>query len=158
MIIFGHRGAPAYCKENTLQSFKKAIKQDVDGIYIRMYGKGVFRYAVTKVPMAMNECREKAGLKLEDVNKFVIHQANVKMNKIILKKLYELNGYDDYPEEMMPMVVQDLGNSSAATVPTVLDLILKGEMDGHTINKGDIVVFASVGAGMHANCIVYKHS
>ena len=69
-----------------------------------------------------------------------------------------MNGYEDYPEEMMPLVVDKLGNSSAATVPTVLDLIMKGEMDGQSINKGDIIVFASVGAGMHANCIVYKHS
>lgn len=135
-----------------------SLKLETEGQFIRMYGKGVFRYAVTKVPDAMNECLAKAGLKLEDVDKFVMHQANMKMNKIILKRLYESNGYDDYPEEMMPLVVHKLGNSSAATVPTVLDLIVKGVMDGHSINKGDIVVFASVGAGMHANCVVYKHS
>ncbi|WMX15442.1 MULTISPECIES: 3-oxoacyl-ACP synthase III family protein [unclassified Aureispira] len=135
-----------------------SLRPETEGQYIRMYGKGVFRYAVTKVPAAMNECLAKAGLKLEDVDKFVMHQANMKMNKIILKRLYELNGYSDYPEEMMPLVVHKLGNSSAATVPTVLDLIMKGVMDGQTINKGDIVVFASVGAGMHANCVVYKHS
>lgn len=135
-----------------------SLKPGTEGQYIRMYGKGVFRYAVSKVPVAMNECLAKAGLKLEDVDKFVMHQANMKMNKIILKHLYELNGYTDYPEEMMPLVVDKLGNSSAATVPTVLDLIMKGVMEGHAIEKGDIVVFASVGAGMHANCIVYKHS
>lgn len=135
-----------------------SLKLETEGQYIRMYGKGVFRYAVTKVPLAINECLEKAGLKLEDVDKFVMHQANMKMNKIILRRLYELNGYDDYPEEMMPLVVHKLGNSSAATVPTVLDLIMKGVMDGHSIKKGNVVVFASVGAGMHANCIVYKHS
>lgn len=135
-----------------------SLKLETEGQFIRMYGKGVFRYAVTKVPEAMNECLAKAGLRLEDVDKFVMHQANMKMNKIILKRLYESNGYDDYPEEMMPLVVHKLGNSSAATVPTVLDLIVKGVMDGHSINKGDIVVFASVGAGMHANCVVYKHA
>ena len=135
-----------------------SLKPDIEGQYIRMYGKGVFRYAVSKVPVAMNECLEKAGLKLEDVNKFVMHQANMKMNKIIIKRLYELNGYQDYPEGMMPLVVHKLGNSSAATVPTVLDLIMKGAMHGQSIQKGDIVVLASVGAGMHANCIVYKHS
>lgn len=135
-----------------------SLKPDIEGQFIRMYGKGVFRYAVSKVPVAMNECLTKAGLKLEDVNIFAMHQANMKMNKIILKRLYEINGYSDYPEEMMPLVVDKLGNSSAATVPTVLDLILKGEMNGQSIKKGDIVVFASVGAGMHANCVVYKHS
>lgn len=135
-----------------------SLKPNIEGQYIRMYGKGVFRYAISKVPLAMNECLEKAGLKLEDVDKFVMHQANMKMNKIIIKRLYEMNGYDDYPEDMMPLVVHKLGNSSAAAVPTVLDFILKGVMDGQSIKKGDIVVFASVGAGMHANCIVYKHS
>lgn len=135
-----------------------SLRTETEGQFIRMYGKGVFRYAVTKVPVAMNDCLKKAGLKLEDVDKFVMHQANMKMNKIILKRLYEMNGYKDYPEEMMPLVVNKLGNSSAATVPTVLDLIMKGVMDGQTIKEGDIVVFASVGAGMHANCVVYKHS
>jgi 3-oxoacyl-[acyl-carrier-protein] synthase-3 len=135
-----------------------SLKLETEGQYIRMYGKGVFRYAVTKVPDAMNECLAKAGLTLDDVDKFVMHQANMKMNKIILRRLYELNGHKDYPEEMMPLVVHKLGNSSAATVPTVLDLIMKGVMDGHSINKGDIVIFASVGAGMHANCIVYRHA
>ena len=134
-----------------------SLKLETNGKYIRMYGKGVFRYAVSKVPVAINECIEKAGLTLEDVDKFVIHQANVKMNKIILRRLYELNGYKDYPEHMMPLVVDKLGNSSAATVPTVLDLIMKGLMNKQSIEKGDVVVFASVGAGMHANCIVYKH-
>lgn len=135
-----------------------SLRLETEGQYIRMYGKGVFRYAVTKVPDAMNECLAKAGLKLEDVDKFVIHQANMKMNKIILRRLYELNGYEDYPEEMMPLVVDKLGNSSAATVPTVLDMIMKGALEGHSINKGDIVVFAAVGAGMHANCVVYRHA
>lgn len=135
-----------------------SLRPETDGQYIRMYGKGVFRYAVSKVPVAINECLAKAGLKLEDVDRFVMHQANVKMNNIILRRLYELNGYPTFPEEMMPIVVHKLGNSSAATVPTVLDLIRKGVLDNQSINKGDIVVFASVGAGMHANCIVYKHS
>jgi len=135
-----------------------SLRLDTEGQFIRMAGKSVFRYAVTKVPTAINDCLIKAGLKLEDVDKFVMHQANVKMNKIILKRLYELNGHEDYPEEMMPLVVHKLGNSSAATVPTVLDFVMKGTLDGHTIKKGDILVFASVGAGMHANCIVYKHS
>jgi len=135
-----------------------SLKLETEGQFIRMYGKGVFRYAVSKVPVAINECLEKANLALGDVDRFVMHQANVKMNKIILRRLYELNGYKGFPEEMMPLVVSKLGNSSAATVPTVLDLILKGVLDNQSINKGDIVVFASVGAGMHANCIVYKHS
>jgi 3-oxoacyl-[acyl-carrier-protein] synthase-3 len=43
-----------------------------------------------------------------------------------------------------------------ATLPTLLDLILKGRMDGHRIQPGDILVFASVGAGMNVNSMIYK--
>jgi 3-oxoacyl-[acyl-carrier-protein] synthase-3 len=56
----------------------------------------------------------------------------------------------------MPMTIASLGNSSVATVPTLLDLILKNKLGDHQINKGDIVVFTSVGAGMNINSMVYK--
>ena len=60
------------------------------------------------------------------------------------------------PEGIMPMTINKLGNSSVATVPTLYDMILKGELVGHNINVGDIILFASVGAGMNINAIVYK--
>jgi 3-oxoacyl-[acyl-carrier-protein] synthase-3 len=56
----------------------------------------------------------------------------------------------------MPMIISWTGNSSVATLPTLLDLILKGKLDGHRIAPGDIVVFASVGAGMNVNSMIYK--
>jgi 3-oxoacyl-[acyl-carrier-protein] synthase-3 len=56
----------------------------------------------------------------------------------------------------MPMTISFLGNSSVATVPTLLDLIVRGELDGQSLNSGDIVVFAAVGAGMNINSVVYK--
>jgi len=57
---------------------------------------------------------------------------------------------------VMPMCIQWLGNSSVATVPTLYHLIRKGEMPGHTISDGDVIVFASVGAGMNINAVCYK--
>jgi 3-oxoacyl-[acyl-carrier-protein] synthase-3 len=56
----------------------------------------------------------------------------------------------------MPMTISWLGNSSVATLPTLLDLIRKGELRGHSISEGDTIVFASVGAGMHINAVVYR--
>ncbi|MFB1027612.1 MAG: 3-oxoacyl-[acyl-carrier-protein] synthase III C-terminal domain-containing protein, partial [Flavobacteriaceae bacterium] len=56
-----------------------------------------------------------------------------------------------------PMSIHKLGNSSVATVPTLLDLIKNNRMEGHEINEGDIIIFASVGAGMHINAITYKY-
>ena len=67
-------------------------------------------------------------------------------------KLYDLN----MPEYIMPMSINKLGNSSVATVPTLYDLILKGELENHSIDKGDHIIFASVGAGMNINAIIYQ--
>lgn len=86
----------------------------------------------------------------------LIHQANGKMDDAILKRLFTLYGIDEVPEDIMPMTIAKLGNSSVATVPTLLDLILKSKMEGHAIEKGDTVVLASVGAGMSINAVVYK--
>ncbi|MBZ0090507.1 MAG: ketoacyl-ACP synthase III, partial [Thermoanaerobaculia bacterium] len=49
-----------------------------------------------------------------------------------------------------------LGNSSVATIPTLLDLLERGEIEGHSISPGDLLVFASVGAGMNSNAMVYR--
>jgi len=56
----------------------------------------------------------------------------------------------------MPMSISWLGNSSVASIPTLLDLILNGKLEGHKIIKGDTIVFASVGAGMNINAMVYR--
>jgi 3-oxoacyl-[acyl-carrier-protein] synthase-3 len=86
----------------------------------------------------------------------LIHQANGKMDDAILARLYCLYDIKDIPENVMPMTIDWLGNSSVATVPTLLDLILKDKISGHQINDGDTIVFASVGAGMNINALVYK--
>jgi 3-oxoacyl-[acyl-carrier-protein] synthase III len=57
----------------------------------------------------------------------------------------------------MPMNIHDIGNSSVATVPTLFDMVLEGQIDGHQINKGDVLLFASVGAGMNVNAFVYRY-
>jgi 3-oxoacyl-[acyl-carrier-protein] synthase-3 len=56
----------------------------------------------------------------------------------------------------MPMMISWAGNSSVATLPTLYDLIMKGKLEGHQLYAGDIVVFASVGAGMNINSMIYK--
>ena len=90
-----------------------------------------------------------------DIKKILIHQANEKMDEAIVKRFYKLHNME-MPKDIMPMTINKLGNSSVATVPTLYDMILKGKLKGHSINKGDIILFASVGAGMNINAIVYK--
>lgn len=124
--------------------------------YIKMYGRKIYEFALKHVPAAMKSCLDKSGIDIKDVKKILIHQANEKMDEAIVKRFYKLYGMK-MPEDIMPMTINKLGNSSVATVPTLYDMILKGKMNGHSINKGDIILFASVGAGMNINAIVYKN-
>jgi 3-oxoacyl-[acyl-carrier-protein] synthase-3 len=124
--------------------------------YIKMYGRKIYEFAITNVPKALKSCLDKSGHSINDVKKILIHQANEKKDEAIVKRFYKL--YDmDMPEGIMPMTINTLGNSSVATVPTLYDMILKGHLENQEINKGDVIMFASVGAGMNINAIVYQH-
>lgn len=120
-----------------------------------MYGRKIYEFALTNVPLAMKSCLDKSGYQIQDVKKILIHQANEKMDEAIVKRFYELFN-QDMPKGIMPMSIGKLGNSSVATVPTLYDLILKGGMENQDINSGDVVIFASVGAGMNINAFIYK--
>ena len=127
-----------------------------DTRYIKMHGRKIYEFALSNVPQAMKACLDKSGVDISEVKKVLIHQANEKMDEAIIKRFYRLYKADA-PEGIMPMSIHKLGNSSVATVPTLYDLIINNKLDDHSINKGDVIIFASVGAGMHINAFVYKH-
>jgi len=124
--------------------------------YIKMYGRKIYEFALTNVPLALKSCLEKSGYAITDIKKILIHQANEKMDEAIVKRFYKLHDME-MPEGVMPMTINMLGNSSVATVPTLYDMILKGQLENQEINTGDVIIFASVGAGMNINAIVYKY-
>jgi 3-oxoacyl-[acyl-carrier-protein] synthase III len=124
--------------------------------YIKMLGRKVYEYAMKHVPAAMKDCLDKSGISIDEVKKVFIHQANEKMDEGIIKAFYKLYDRKDIPEFIMPMSIHKLGNSSVATVPTLIDMVQRGELDGHSIQAGDVVIFASVGAGMNINAICYR--
>lgn len=124
--------------------------------YLKMHGRKLYQYALENVPQAIKTCLEKSNTDISEIKKLLVHQANGKMDDAIVERLYKLYNIDELPDGVLPMTISWLGNSSVATVPTLLDLILKGEMEGHNINKGDKIIFASVGAGMNINAVVYK--
>ena len=125
-------------------------------IYLKMEGRKLYEYALNNVPLLVKSCIEDAGLDLSDIRKVLIHQANEKMDEAILQRLFKLYGVSEIPQEIMPMIINKLGNSSVATLPTLLDLITKNLLPPHSLNAGDAVVFASVGAGMNINAIAYR--
>ena len=121
-----------------------------------MEGRRLYEYALKTVPQAIKDTLDKAGLPIEAMSKLLIHQANGKMDEAILKRLYGLYNQATVPAGVMPMTISWLGNSSVATLPTLLDLILQHQLPETTINPGEIIVFASVGAGMNCNAVVYQ--
>lgn len=124
--------------------------------YIKMKGHKIYSYSLNEVPKAMKFCMDKINLPLTEVNKILIHQANEKMDEAIVKRLYRSFGIKEVPENVMPMIIEKLGNSSVATVPTLYDLIAHGQLPNHELKPGDKLLFASVGAGMNINCIAYQ--
>jgi 3-oxoacyl-[acyl-carrier-protein] synthase-3 len=126
-----------------------------DEIYLKMEGRRLYRYALETVAGTIRRCLVEAGIGIEQISKILLHQANEKMDAAIVRALYDLYGLP-VPDGVMPMTISWLGNSSVATLPTLLDLLLRGQLEGHRLASGDIVVFASVGAGMHINALVCR--
>lgn len=128
----------------------------LEALFLKMEGRKLYKYALQTVAGSIKECLDQAGIDIHQVKKVLLHQANGKMDEAILEALYALYGIDTPPHGVMPMTISTLGNSSVATIPTMLDLICKGKLRGHAFGKGDILVLASVGAGMHINAVVYR--
>lgn len=125
-------------------------------LFIKMNGHEIYKYALRKVPELVQKNLEDAGLDIRDITKVLIHQANAKMDEAILERLFNRYDIHDIPANIMPMTISWAGNSSVATLPTLLDLILKDKLDQHHLTSGDNIVFASVGAGMNVNSMVYR--
>jgi 3-oxoacyl-[acyl-carrier-protein] synthase-3 len=156
--IISHASRSDSIQHCHLLSLGKSANPDFEGndLFLKMAGHKLYVYAINYVPEVVKSSIEKAGIDIFDIKKVLIHQANDKMDEAILKGVFKLYREKNIPEGIMPMSIQKLGNSSTATVPTLLDLILKGKMEDQEINEGDYIILASVGAGMNINSIVYK--
>ncbi|MFC5873071.1 3-oxoacyl-[acyl-carrier-protein] synthase-3 [Chryseobacterium arachidis] len=156
--IQSHLSASYTFKEKDYLYFGKSYNNEScpNTKYIKMDGRKIYEFALLNVPDAMKQCFDKSGYPIEQLNKIIIHQANEKMDEAIVERFYQL--YDKpMPDHIMPMVIDKLGNSSVATIPSLLAMILNGELEAHQIEKGDVLLFASVGAGMNINAFVYKY-
>lgn len=134
------------------------INPDVNDkkLYIRMLGRKIYEYALKNVPAAIKETIDAAQLSLEDIDKVLIHQANAKMDYAMIDRLHKLYHIKNYDHSIAPMTIQQFGNSSVATIPTMFDLIIKGKMEGQQFKEKGNIVMTSVGAGMNINALVYR--
>jgi 3-oxoacyl-[acyl-carrier-protein] synthase-3 len=155
--IKSHLSASYTLNEKDFLYFGKSYNNEScpDTKYIKMDGRKIYEFALSNVPDAMKKCLDNSGYSINDLSKIIIHQANEKMDEAIVERFYQLYNMQA-PSDIMPMVISKLGNSSVATIPSLLTMILKDELESHTIKKDDIILFASVGAGMNINALVYK--
>jgi 3-oxoacyl-[acyl-carrier-protein] synthase-3 len=159
--IIAHKTQTYACDYAPLLSMDRSYSpftEKKEDMFLKMSGRKVYEFALNHVPLVIKAALDKARLSITDISKVLIHQANDKMDAAILERLFKLCGKEahEIPKGIMPMTIGWLGNSSVATIPTLLDLILKGKMENQKISRGEKVVIASVGAGMNINAIVYQ--
>ena len=157
-------GVIAHNTRTDIYEFEQMLRMDYSynkdfsekELFLKMNGRKLYEYALKTVPIAIKNCLDKTEYSITDIKKVLIHQANGKMDDAILKRLYALYDIKEMPKDVMPMTISWLGNSSVATLPTLFDLIIKDEFEGQNLQKDDVIIFASVGAGMNINSVVYK--
>jgi len=155
--ILSHDARTDAINEAHYLTMGRSFNSDADDtLYIKMNGRRIYQYALTEVPRVAKNSIDEAGLDIQDISQVLMHQANEKMDTAILERLLALYGIDEVPDGLMPLTISWLGNTSVATIPTMLDLIRLRKLDGHAIESGNHLVFASVGAGMNVNSMVYK--
>ena len=108
-----------------------------DNYYMHMDGQEVFKFAVTKVPECINEVLEKANLSADDIDYYILHQANVRIISSVAKRL-------GVSLDKLPVNLNKYGNTSAATIPILFDELRK---DG-TLANAKRVIFSGFGGGL----------
>lgn len=126
----------ALCCENRKNNNPYVSNKSVPS-YVSMNGQEVYKFAVRTVPKAIEEAIQKAGLMVEDIDLFVIHQANIRIIESVSKRL-------KVPMEKFPTNLENCGNISAGSVPILLDQVNRSGK----IRQGDKIVLAGFGAGL----------
>lgn len=131
----GKRGGVLNCENRALENLFVSIPMEHP--YVQMDGREVFTFAVRQVPMGIMEALEMAGKKVEDVDLFVLHQANKRIIEGISKRL-------NVPLEKFPMNLDRVGNMSSAAIPTLLDELNRQG----ALKRGMTLVLSGFGAGL----------
>ncbi|MBD5452924.1 MAG: ketoacyl-ACP synthase III [Lachnospiraceae bacterium] len=113
------------------------VDNPMDLQYTYMDGQEVYKFAVTTVPASIKKVVEEAGLTIEDIDYFALHQANIRIIQSVAKRLKA-------PEEKFPTSLDHCGNISAASVPILLDEMNQKGM----LKPGMKIVLSGFGAGL----------
>ena len=129
-------GSKMPTSQETLDKRMHFVKQD---------GKAVFKYAVRKMPELCVNLLARNGLSGEDVDLFIPHQANLRIITAAAERL-------GLPMEKVLVNIDEYGNTTAGTLPLAIDTAIKRGQ----LKKGDLVLFATMGAGLSAGAALVR--
>jgi 3-oxoacyl-[acyl-carrier-protein] synthase-3 len=125
------------CPSSRVQPCRVTTEMIEDGrVFPKMNGKLVFKHAVTRMPEVVNEALSKHGLKVEDVDHWFFHQANMRINEFVSASL-------GIPPVKVYHNIDKYGNLSAGAIPALLDQVVR---EGK-VKRGDLVAMAGFGSG-----------
>ena len=131
----GARGEVLMCEDR--KNNNPYVSNTKDLSYVSMDGQEVYKFAVRTVPEAILKATERAGISVDEVDLFILHQANIRILQSVSKRL-------KIPMEKIPMNLQTCGNISAGSIPILLDFVNRRGM----IQRGNKIVLAGFGAGL----------
>lgn len=105
--------------------------------YVHMDGQAVYRFAVKTVPNAISKALEEAKVSPDEISLYVLHQANIRILESVAKRLNQ-------PMDKFPINLNRCGNTSAASIPILLDEIVRE----NKVKRGDKLVLSGFGAGL----------
>jgi 3-oxoacyl-[acyl-carrier-protein] synthase-3 len=115
-------------------------------IYPYMNGNFVFKQAVTRFPETMMEALDKAGKKVEDLDMFIPHQANLRIAQFVQQKM-------GLPDEKIFNNIQKYGNTTAASIVIALSEAIEQDK----IKRGDLVLLSAFGSGFTWGSVLFQY-
>lgn len=125
------------CKASKDSNAAKLESMHAQYDYLRMNGREVYKFAVSRVPESIKQCLEEANLSTHDISWLILHQANQRILNAVADKL-------DIPKSKIISNIESYGNTSAASIP----IALHEAFDAGQIMNGDIIAIAGFGAGL----------
>ncbi|MBP5263263.1 MAG: ketoacyl-ACP synthase III [Lachnospiraceae bacterium] len=156
-ILFGDGSGAVFVEKASEGKGLISLSQGCDGLggvaiscktdaldKIHMDGRAVYAFATRQVPLCIQDSLDKAGLAAEEIDLFLLHQANLRILETIAKRL-------NIPMEKVPHNLDRYGNISSATIPVLLDELKKRGK----IKAGQKIVMAGFGAGLtYGSCVL----
>ncbi|KRM29714.1 beta-ketoacyl-ACP synthase III [Schleiferilactobacillus harbinensis] len=114
--------------------------------FLHMNGRKIYTFAVRAVPRSLQAAVDQAGLSLDQVDHFLLHQANARIITQVAKEL-------DQPLDKFPMNIAAVGNTAAASEP----LLLAETISGGQIQRGEVLALCGFGGGLTVGTVVLRY-